>query len=101
LSFGRCIVALCLLVVVLLLFVFWSLNCCSYSFGRYSVVQDKEQQYSDQKTKNNNIATKRQRTTIQRPTCKEQQYNDQKTKNNNTAIKRQRTTVQRPKDKEQ
>ena len=30
---------------------------------------------------NNNTVTKRQRTTIQRPTDKEQQYNDQKTKN--------------------
>jgi Ca2+/Na+ antiporter len=62
LSFGRCIVALCLLVAVLLLFVFYSLHCL------------KEQQYSDQKTK----------TTIQRPKHKE----------NNTATKRQRTTIQ-------
>jgi hypothetical protein len=34
LSFGRCIVALCLLVTVLLLFVFWSLYCCSLSYKR-------------------------------------------------------------------
>ena len=53
-------------------------------------LKDKEQQYSDQKIKNNNIATKRQRTTIQRP----------KDKNNNISTKRQRTTIQRPKDKE-
>jgi Flp pilus assembly protein TadB len=52
-------------------------------------------------TKNNTLATKRQRTTIQRPKDKEQQYSDQKTKNNNTTTKRQRTTIQRPKDKEQ
>jgi hypothetical protein len=31
LSFCRCIVALCVLVVVLLLFVSWSLYCCSLS----------------------------------------------------------------------
>jgi hypothetical protein len=36
--------------------------------------KDKEQPYSDQKTKNNNTATKRQRTTIQQPQEKEQQY---------------------------
>jgi hypothetical protein len=60
-----------------------------------------EQHTSDQKTKNNTTATKRQRTTIQRPKDKEQQYNDQKTKSNNTATKGQRTTIQRPKDKEQ
>ena len=46
--------------------------------------KDKEQQYSDQKT----------RATIQRPKDKEQQYSDQKTKNYNTATKRQRTTIQ-------
>jgi hypothetical protein len=45
--------------------------------------------------------TKRQRTTIQRPKDKEQKYSDQKTKNNNTVTKRQRATIQRPKDKEQ
>ena len=45
--------------------------------------KDKEQQYSDQKTKSNNTATK----------DKEQQYSDQKTKNYNTATKRQRTTI--------
>jgi uncharacterized membrane protein len=50
---------------------------------------------------NKNLATKRQRPTIQRPKDKEQQYNDQKTKNNNTANKRKRTTIQQPKDKEQ
>jgi hypothetical protein len=42
LSFGRCSVVLCLLVASVLFY----------------------QQYSDQKTKNNNTATKRQRTTI-------------------------------------
>jgi hypothetical protein len=64
LSFGRYIVVLCLLVAIL-------------------------------------TANKRQRATIQRPKDKEQQYSEQKTKNNNTATKRQRTTIQRPKDKEQ
>jgi hypothetical protein len=104
LSFGRCIVVLCLLVVVLFFFVFWSLNCCSLSFGRCNTAtkrkkatiqrpKDKEQRYSDQKTKNNNTATKRQRTTTQRPKDKEQQYSDQKTKNNNIATKRQRTII--------
>jgi hypothetical protein len=34
LSFGHCMVVLCLLVAVLFLFVFWSLYCCSLSFGR-------------------------------------------------------------------
>jgi lipopolysaccharide export LptBFGC system permease protein LptF len=62
------------LVVVLLFFVFWSL---------YFVLCDKEPQYNDQKTKNNNTAAKRQRTTIRR----------QKTKNKNTTTKRQRTTI--------
>jgi hypothetical protein len=58
------------------------------SFGRYIIVLVLTK-------------TKKQRTTIQRPKDKEQQYSDQKTKNNNTATKRQRTTIQRPKDKEQ
>jgi uncharacterized membrane protein YhiD involved in acid resistance len=98
LSFGRCIVDLCLFVAVLLFFVFWSLK-----KRQRSTIQrpkDKEQQYSYQKTKNNNTTTKRQRTTIQRPKDKEQQYSDKKTKINNTATKRQRTTIKRPKDKE-
>ena len=51
-------------------------------------------------TKNNNLATKRQRITLQRPKDKEQQYSDQKTKSNKTTTKRQRATIQRPKDKE-
>jgi C4-dicarboxylate transporter len=59
------------------------------------------QQYSDQKTKNYNTVTKKQRKTIQRPKDKEQQYSDQKTKSNNTTTKRQRTTIQRLKEKEQ
>ena len=41
-------------------------------------------------TKNNNLATKRQRTTLQRPKDKEQQFCDQNTKSNNTTTKRQR-----------
>jgi hypothetical protein len=44
-------------------------------------------------TKNNNTASKTQKTTIQRQKDKEQQFSDQKTKNNNTATKRQRTTI--------
>ena len=52
-------------------------------------------------TKNYTLATKRQRTTIQRPKDIEQQFSYQKTKNNNTATNIQRTTIQRPKDKEQ
>jgi ATP-dependent Zn protease len=111
LSFGRYIVVLCRLVVIL------------WFFRQRTTIQrpkEKEQQYNDQKTKSNNTKTKRQRTTIQqpkdkeqknsdkktretiqRPKIKEQQYSDQKKKNNNTATKRQRTTIQRPKDKEQ
>jgi hypothetical protein len=91
------------LVAKVLFFVIWSLYCCSWSFGRCIIalcllvaiqrLKDKEQQYSDQKTKSNNTATKRQRTTIQRPNDKEQHYSDQKTKNNNTATKRHRTTI--------
>jgi hypothetical protein len=45
--------------------------------------KDKEQPYSDQKTKNK----------IQRPNDKEQQYSNQKKKNNNTTTKSQRTTI--------
>jgi membrane protein implicated in regulation of membrane protease activity len=86
LSFGRCSVVLCLFVAKLLFFVFWSLYCCSLSFVAVLLLF---------------VFRKRQRTTIQRPKDKDQQYSDQKTKNNNTATKRQRTTIKRPKDKEQ
>jgi hypothetical protein len=41
------------------------------------------------------------KTTIQRPKAKGQQYKSQKTKNQDITTKRQRTTIQRPKDKEQ
>jgi hypothetical protein len=72
------------LVVVLLFFVFWSLCLGSLSFGScivalwllVVVTKDKEQQYKDQKTKNNKTTTERQRTTIHRPKDKEQQYSD-------------------------
>jgi DNA mismatch repair ATPase MutL len=72
LSFGRCIVVLFLLVAVFLLFVFWSLYCCSLSFIRFIVF----------------FCLLVEQRTIQRPKAKEQQYNGQKTKNHNITTKR-------------
>jgi Flp pilus assembly protein TadB len=67
LSFGRCIVVLCLLEI--------------------QRPKDKEKQYNEYETKSNNTATKRQKATIQQPKDKEQQDSNQKKKNNNTTTK--------------